>query len=63
MNNIFYIVSAAVQNNGNALYFASDKLKNNYDIVLMAVINNGYALKSKTFLLIEDHEISFPELT
>ncbi len=26
-------------------------------------INNGYALKSKTFLLIEDHQISFPELT
>jgi UDP-2,3-diacylglucosamine hydrolase len=26
-------------------------------------INNGYALKSRTFLLIENHEISFPELT
>lgn len=26
-------------------------------------VNNGYALKSKSFLLIENHEISFPELT
>jgi UDP-2,3-diacylglucosamine hydrolase len=26
-------------------------------------VNNGYALKSKTFLLIENHQISFPELT
>ena len=26
-------------------------------------VNNGYALKSKTFLLIENHHISFPELT
>lgn len=26
-------------------------------------INNGYALKSKTFLYINDHEISFPPLT
>ena len=25
-------------------------------------INNGYAQKSKTFLLIENHHISFPEL-
>lgn len=26
-------------------------------------INNGYALQSKTFILIEDHRISFPSLT
>jgi len=26
-------------------------------------INNGYALKSKTFVLIENHHISFPDLT
>ena len=26
-------------------------------------INNGYAIKSKTFLYINDHEISFPPLT
>jgi UDP-2,3-diacylglucosamine hydrolase len=25
--------------------------------------NNGYALKSKTFLFIEDHQLSFPSLT
>lgn len=25
-------------------------------------LNNGYALKSKTFLLIENHQVSFPEL-
>ena len=26
-------------------------------------VNNGYALKSKSFLFIDNHEISFPELT
>jgi UDP-2,3-diacylglucosamine hydrolase len=26
-------------------------------------LNNGYALKSKTFLLIDNHQVSFPELT
>ena len=26
-------------------------------------INNGYALRSKSFIYIEDHEISFPELS
>jgi UDP-2,3-diacylglucosamine hydrolase len=26
-------------------------------------VNNGYALKTKSFILIDDHQISFPELT
>ncbi|MBA2403992.1 MAG: metallophosphoesterase [Bdellovibrionales bacterium] len=26
-------------------------------------VNNGYALKSRTFVLIDNHQISFPELT
>lgn len=36
-----------------------DNFKLNQDSVYL---NNGYALKSKTFLMIDDHEVSFPEL-
>jgi hypothetical protein len=34
----------AVENNGLALEYASNYLKNNYDVVFAAVQNNGMAL-------------------
>jgi len=36
------IVKIAVSNDGRALQFVSDKLKNNYDIVKLAVNSKGY---------------------
>lgn len=56
-------VCKTTQGNFNFILGGHSHVKDNYTINADSIyLNNGYALKSKSFILIENHEISFPEL-
>jgi len=57
-------VVMTTQGRYNFILGGHSHVKDNYVINADSVyVNNGYALKSKSFILIEDHNISFHELT
>lgn len=52
--NDYDVVLAAIRNNGNFLFNASDELKNNFNIVITAVAQNGNLLKYASERLINN---------